>query len=57
MTPLQHIFVLVFVAISAIISGIAVGLCITAKRADEAISAALRARDEEVNLLLPKEKP
>ena len=33
----MHLIILIAVAISAIISGIAVGLCITAKRADEAI--------------------
>lgn len=43
MTPM-HIALLASIAVAVFATGIVLGLCITAKRADEAISEALKAQ-------------
>ena len=42
----MHTLILAAVAIATLIAGFALGLCITAKRTDEAIAQALRKRDD-----------
>ena len=42
----MHTLILIAVALFVLVLGFTVGLCITAKRADEAIAEALRKRDD-----------
>jgi len=46
----MHIAILLVVAVGALVAGFAVGLCITAKHADEAMTKAINERIQKEKL-------